>query len=404
MNLAPVVDLLERRIGLDPASLGSRVLPTAVAEGMRAVKLTDPVAYAGHLLEHVDELDELVERLLVPETWFFRGAGLFAALARVVSGFPAGRTFRALSVPCSSGEEPYSFAIALLEAAVAPARWSIDAYDLSPRSIAVAEHGVYGEFSFRETATTLRERYFRRTADGWELATHVRERVRFGVGNLIDTAFLAGVTTSYDLILCRNVLIYLTPTARRQVVATLERVLKPGGLLAVGPAEPQALIGRPFRREGTEPYFLFHYEPGEASILPPPRIDQLSLIPNPRRLPPRRRLPDATPAVARQSDVQTLPESPLDRARRFADAGRLDDALTEAAKAGPSADAFSLVGVIQQARGDRAAAAAAFRKALYLEPDHREALTYAMLIADHEGDADRAAVLRERLARSGGKS
>jgi chemotaxis protein methyltransferase WspC len=93
----------------------------------------------------------------------------------------------------------------------------------------------------------------------------------------------------------------------------------------------------------------------------------------------------------------------LARARTLADAGRLDDALTEVARAGSTADAFSLLGVIQQARGDRAAAGAAFRKALYLDPAHREALTYAMLLADQLSDAGRAAVLRERLARTGGE-
>jgi chemotaxis protein methyltransferase WspC len=93
----------------------------------------------------------------------------------------------------------------------------------------------------------------------------------------------------------------------------------------------------------------------------------------------------------------------LARARTLADAGRLDDALAEVARAGPSADAFSLLGVIQQARGDRAAAAAAFRKALYLDPGHREALTHAMLLSAEQGDAGRAAVLRERLARTGGE-
>lgn len=210
------------------------------------------------------------------------------------------------------------------------------------------------------------------------------------------------MTSSYDLVLCRNLLIYLTPAARRQAVATLERVLRPGGLLAVGPAEPQALDGRPFRRDGTEPYFLFRYEPVEMGILQTPKADQPAASPKPRQSPTRRPPAEPASAVPRPSNEPIVSETPLDRARRFADAGRLDDALREAAKAGPSADAFSLVGVVEQARGDRPAAAAAFRKALYLDPDHREALTYSMLIADHDGDAGRAAVLRQRLARAGG--
>jgi chemotaxis protein methyltransferase WspC len=100
-------------------------------------------------------------------------------------------------------------------------------------------------------------------------------------------------------------------------------------------------------------------------------------------------------------------ENALTQARRLADAGRLDDALAECrghlAEAGPSAEAYSLLGVIQQARGDGAAAADALRRALYLDPDHREALTHAMLLAAGRGDAGQAEALRERLARTGGE-
>jgi chemotaxis protein methyltransferase WspC len=94
----------------------------------------------------------------------------------------------------------------------------------------------------------------------------------------------------------------------------------------------------------------------------------------------------------------------LARARRLADAGRLDEALAECQShlkgAGPSADAYSLLGVLQQARGDASAAAASFRKALYLAPDHREALTHAMLLSAQRGDAAQSAALRERLLRA----
>ena len=85
MNLAPVIDLLERRIGLDAMSLGASALPAAVGDEMRALGLSDATAYAGRLAGDADAFAALVERLVVPETWFFRGAGLFEELARVVA-------------------------------------------------------------------------------------------------------------------------------------------------------------------------------------------------------------------------------------------------------------------------------------------------------------------------------
>lgn len=414
MNLAPVVELLDQRIGLDPTSLGASVLPTAVADEMRALGLSDATAYASRLAGDAEAFAALVERLVVPETWFFRGTGLFEELAQIVARFTGGRPFRALCVPCSSGEEPYSLVMALLGAGVSPERWSVEGYDLSLRLIAAARRGLYRELSFRQTASTQRELYFRAVADGWDLAERVRELVRFDVGNLTDATFLPAVCGAYDLILCRNLLIYLTPAARRRALGNLQRLLAPGGLLAVGVAEPQALGGLPFRRAGTEPHFLYRYEPAPPSAVrdePQTRLIQ-------------KKMPVAAPSFPSAGTAPSIvslcetgrPHSgqlqksdegggggPLERARRFADGGRLEDALAEVARAGSTADAFSLLGVIQQARGDRAAAAVAFRKALYLDPAHREALTHAMLLADQQGDTRRAAVLRERLARAGGE-
>ena len=98
----------------------------------------------------------------------------------------------------------------------------------------------------------------------------------------------------------------------------------------------------------------------------------------------------------------------LDLARLAADAGRLDEALatcrSHLERVGPSAEGYCLLGIIQQARGDQTAASDAFRRALYLDPNHREAMTHAMLLAGGRGDTHRAAALRERLARSGGMS
>jgi chemotaxis protein methyltransferase WspC len=406
MNLALVADLLASRIGLDPASLGPAVLPAAVAEGMRALGLTDPVAYAGALAARPEAFDALADRLVVSETWFFRGGGLFAELARqVAAALPAlaGRPFRALSLPCSSGEEPYSLAVALLEAGLPPERWAIDGIDLSPRLIEAARRGEYREFSFRQTDPALRERHFRPAGDRWGLSARVRGLVRFRVGNLLAPTLAADVSGPYDLVLCRNLLIYLTPAARRQALGALERLLTPGGLLGVGHAEPQVLAGRPFRRVGAESLFLFRHSPpmgkGEWG-----RGNE--------------KAERGTRNVERGvTSVPAIPHSPfptphseegegaLARARRLADAGRLDEALAECQAhlqgAGPSADAYSLLGVIQQARGDAGAAAASFRKALYLAPDHREALTHAMLLSAQRGDAAQASALRGRLRRAG---
>src|SRR5262245_43492558 len=121
MNLAPVTDLLRARIGLEPEALGATALANAVATRMQTVAVSNPADYTGLLQRDPCEFQTLVELLVVPESWFLRGGEAFAYLARQVADRIALRPaicYRILSVPCSTGEEPYSLVIALVEAGV----------------------------------------------------------------------------------------------------------------------------------------------------------------------------------------------------------------------------------------------------------------------------------------------
>lgn len=397
MNLAPIADLLAERIGLDAASLGNAALGAAVAERMAALNLADSTAYAGCLTAQTDEFEWLVNRLLVPETWFFRGGELFEFLAGEIARRV--EVQRILCLPCSTGEEPYSLAIAFQEAAVARERWRIDGVDLRRRCIDAATRGVYREFSFRQTSPDLRARYFRPVGAEWSLDPSIRDAVQFQIGNLMDPKLLGSAT--FDVILCRNLLIYFTPEARQIALANLERLLSSGGVLGVGHAEPQILASRGYQRFGPDACFLYQ----RSGPTLPPRV-QASSSPKAAvgNSPIRRRQGKGPPLAVAQPLTRTADPS-LPCARQLADEGHLDDALaicrTHLAQIGPSADAFSLLGIIHQALGQTSEASDAFRKALYLNPDHHEALTHAMLLASRLGDETRTAALRDRLARIG---
>src|SRR5262249_24775801 len=178
MSLTPVIDLLRERIGLDPESLGAAVLPRAVALRRQSLGLTAPAAHAGRLGADPQEFQALLDDLTVPETWFFRGGEVFAYLAGLIAqairNRPAGSRYRILSVPCSTGEEPFSLALALVEAAVAPAAWLIEGVDVNARHIKRARQGRFGAFSFRQTPPDLRQRYFRLVDGAWELDPAIR--------------------------------------------------------------------------------------------------------------------------------------------------------------------------------------------------------------------------------------
>jgi chemotaxis protein methyltransferase WspC len=228
--------------------------------------------------------------------------------------------------------------------------------------------------------------------------------VTFQIGNLLDPALLL-FERPYDIVFCRNLFIYLTPPARQQALRTLARLVAPGGLLCMGHAEPLDPDDARFSRTGPDGFFLYRRTlmtsphpalpaPARAPAAPRPQVPRVETI-APR---PKRESGAARPAEAKESFADLL-----GRARSQADAGQLSAALESCrsiqVRFGPTADLYSLLGVIHQAREDRPAAAQAFRKALYLAPDHREALTHLMLLCQQQGETSQAALLRKRLER-----
>ena len=402
MTFAAVETLVRDRIGLDPASLGASVVPRAIDGRMRTRGVASVDGYAGLLAAEPGEWAALLADLIVPETWFFRGGrAYFAHLARWIRGRRGAGPVRVLSVPCSTGEEPYSLAVALDEDGVPPAAYHIDGVELSAELVARAAVGNYAPFSFRETGPDPRPRYFREAGEGrWAVLPRARESVRFRTGNLIAPAFLAG-EAPYDLILCRNLFIYLTDAARKQAVANLERRLTPDGRLGLTPAEADRLPAGRYAADGPPSFALFR-RIALSPPAPPAPTYQSPARPEPR---PETASLDPVAAPPRPDRPADLPATPtLSEARALADAGRLDEARAaceRAVAAAPTADLLGLLGVVQLATGRADAAAEAFRKALYLDPDQPEALAHMIVMSERRGDPAQAAGFRRRLARLG---
>jgi chemotaxis protein methyltransferase WspC len=397
MLLESIENLLRVRIGLNAASLGPHAIELAVKARIAARGLRGVADYAGRLESDPVELACLIEEVVVPETWFFRepeAMRLVAARARIA--LDAGRGFRVLSVPCASGEEPYSVAMALLDAGIPAARFGIDALDVSERALEVARRGVYGANSFRGKDLAFRERYFRAAGDRYQIDDQVRGTVRFQAGNLVHAQLLEG-ERPYDAIFCRNVLIYLHAAARKTALISLERLLAPDGVLLAGHAEALESMSSGFQRAGKGAAFAYVKAAPQAPKLPShrPALSAAS-----------RTAPAPAPAETR---ARAPAPSSIETAIGLADRGELRAAAEhcerQIADAGPSARAFCVLGVIRRAEGDLQAAEQCFNKALYLEPAHSEALLHMALIHESRGENASAQRLRrraERAARSGG--
>lgn len=394
----PVAAVLERRLGLNPGAVGGRALEVAVGRRLAATGTADAVAYASRVQTDRREFDELVEAVVVPETWFLRYPESFRHLAGWAverrRALPVGRPLRVLCVPCSTGEEAYSVALTLLDAGLPAGSFRVDGVDVSGRAVTVAEAGVYPDSAFRDAdAVAVRPRHFTRTADGWAVRDDVRAGVRFRAGNLIDPGFLAD-EPAYDAVFCRNLFIYLTPEARRTATAALERLLAPGGVAYMGHAEPLGLGDGHFKPLPPPQAFVFGR--AEQRVVEKPPVPPLS-VNVPKAHGP---LAVGVPPATLSPPPKPAPPDLLAAARAAADRGDPARAAALAeqhlAARGPSADAFSLLGVAKGMAGDPAAAEAAFTRALFLDPRHYDALVHLLALAEARGDAAAAANYRRR--------
>ena len=198
--------------------------------------------------QNKSQMEALVSHLTVGETYFFRERRSLEALEqRIVPELihlrgDRDRELKIWSAGCATGEEPYSIAIMLRGMLPALADWkiTITATDVNTRALRRAGEGLYTGWSFRDTPEWIRSRYFQATSDRrWAIATSIKSMVTLAYLNLVEedgTSFLNG-TDEVDIIFCRNVLMYLTPDARKRVIGRFHRSLARDGWLIVGPAE-----------------------------------------------------------------------------------------------------------------------------------------------------------------------
>ena len=405
-------NLLARWIGLDPDTVGSASIARAVRARMEALGVDDPAAVVERAGSDTAERDQLVEEVVVGESWFFRDPQVFTFVGRfaaTLAALPGRRPIRVLSAPCAGGEEPFSIAMGLLDAGLAPDQFTIDALDISHAALERARLARYSANAFRNADCSFRERWFRREGQASVLDDAIRRQVRFTWGNLLDGSFVAAGLDAgrgpYDIVFCRNLLIYLTAEARARAEAVLDRLIAADGLLVVGAAEPPILKGDWIPAGASS---IFALRRGV-------RATSTAAVSTPAPTPPRRPRPASTaPALpvphavpSPSSSTEAAALRPLDDVLReagaLANARRLSDALAlcdaHARQASPSPQLFFLMGMLHQSAGDLDRAEGCFHKTLYLDAAHDEALLALALLAGQRGDAAMAEKYKQSAAR-----
>lgn len=407
MTIAPVEHLLREWIGLDAATIGSAAVDRAVRTRMAALGIDDPDAFAKVVRGDAAERDRLVEEVIVAESWFFRDGQVFsfvADFAATLVGLPGRTPVRILCAPCASGEEPYSVAMALLDAGLTPEQFTIDAVDVSHAALARAARGRYSANAFRNADAAFRDRWFRPAGTGSVIDERVRGCVKFAWGNLLDEGFAID-RGPYDVIFCRNLLIYLTDDARRRVERVVDGLLRPDGILILGAAEPPIMRGD-WIQAGAASVFALRRGIHLADRPAPPtaaRPPQAARRPAPRFVAaPASPRPVAPADAVAEEPVPSLGDL-LDEAGHLANAGRHLEALALCerwrAKLPPAPEVFFLMGMLHQAVGDADRAEGCFHKTLYLDASHEEALLALALLARRRGDTRMAETYRQSAAR-----
>lgn len=420
-ELHRIEKLLAAEIGLDPKSVGSRLILRAAQERMNELALDNLSDYERRLAESKQEIQSLAEQVVVPESWFFRDARPYEWFCTYVRmrwlRQPARPPVRVLSLACAAGEEPYSVAMIMSDLGLPACRFQIDAVDLSSRRLAQARRGVYSANAFRGCDLNYRRRFFREHPGGFEIDPGIRSMVRFLEANVLDPQFLEGFSV-YDVIFCRNLLIYLHPVARASVTSVVERLLATDGMLVVGHADRFEWNGREpkFTAVGEAGCFVYSRAAPDLGNRAEPQREPVQETP--RSVATENSVqaaalykPDAYLTVANSATAGTGPlpvpasdpRSLLSQAALLANQGRYSEAIAACQRdlqlRGHSVSAYYLLGVIYQSQGDRGQAEVCFHKTVYLNPNHDEALLALALLVERRGEHKAAGGFRRRAAR-----
>jgi len=327
-----------------------------------------------------EDLDRIVEQLTIGETFFFRHQEMFHALRDyvipdVLERNKDSRRLRIWSAGCSVGAEPYSLSILLREVLGAKFHdWSIEILgtDINRRFLKIAEKAVYDRWALRGLTEELCRKCFTQHKTKWHLNDQFRQGVRFRHHNLVSDIFPMPTQDlySFDLVICRNVMIYFDVTTIRRLAEQFHQTLVPGGWLAVGHAEPHTEIFQEYHTINAPGAVLYQ----RASFHSPRRTEPVVYrIPSP--LPAAKAATVAIPLPTLAIPRITIPEKQADieKLQMLANTGDLPAALACCerliAEDRLNASYHFFRGLILAQLGDASGASQALFRCLYLQRD-----------------------------------
>ena len=405
-------DLVQERSGLKFNDSQRENFERIVAKCAQEAGYTVPDNYYDALLKSNTDSGlwgKLLEGLTVCETYFFRDRPQINVLKNhilpdLIARHWVDHSLRLWSAGCSTGEEPYTLAILLHQLLPDIQQWKISilATDINRQSLKKAKQATYREWSFRENEIPYHHHYFTESDNGLLLNKEIQKLVTFAYLNLSEDTYpsAANNTENMDLILCRNVTIYMPEKVIQSLADGFYRCLTPGGWLMVGPSETNDAIYHQFQtlnfkdaiayqkigserlKTGIANSYSFRIQPSvsQSATKQTPAKDIFQPPNKPSQRSKSAPTPEATAPRSNQqllttsSQVSESSEILLNKARNAANSGNAAEARTLATRlieADPlMSEAHYLMGIAFLEEGEPERALSCFKKVVYLDPDH----------------------------------
>lgn len=397
-----IAQRLKDAMGLHTPTVGMVTVSSAIDKRMRSLEIDRCEEYLDRLNEDASEMQNLIEAVIIPETWFFRDIIAYEKLLKYLKKNKLTETYndksplRILSIPCSSGEEPYTIAMLLADNGFCDNEYKIDAVDISENLIRHAQQGIYGKNSFRTEDLSFIKRHFTPLDEKFLISERMKSLVNFKNSNLMSSSFLPGHEI-YDVIFCRNLLIYFDAPTQAQVFMVLARLLKDDGILILGHAESSQRSAGVFEAA----HELGAYINRKTTKKPPlpgarKNITNTDVIKN--QSPETLQVEPAQAGPAQNAEINELEDAFVQ-----ANNGNIEEAMNLAnnyiKRDRFSSRAHYLLGLLYDTAGNTDLADEYLKKSLYLDPNNIETLIHLSLMAEQRGDTEDSERLRNRAAR-----
>jgi len=241
-----ILTVLEEEIGLDPESVGYKYIEKSINNTILKLGQIDEKEFYKEIIINKKSLEIFIEEIVVSETWFLRNRKSFNNLKIYLNQYDVvNEKLKILSAPCSTGEEIYSIIFMLFESGISSANCNLAAWDINHLNLNKAKKAMYKKLSLKELNDTDIEKYFRKEENFYKIKDdYLQYKIDFKQINL--TKKIIEINEKFDIIFCRNLLIYLNENARKILLFNLEQLIKDNGILFVGESELNYFLNNGF--------------------------------------------------------------------------------------------------------------------------------------------------------------